>query len=256
MTRSSSAEPPKGNSTKRKGTRSVSTLNPAQLARKRANDREAQRAIRARTKEHIERLEQELAELKSQQNRDQSQTVAELMRRNRVLEEEIIRLREGQSGGPSYNSPVYDEGLSSAGGPVPSARSSPFPAAAGYGAMPELGPSYVPLPDSSAHWDHGVPAVPSNVSSPSSSANTDEYGAAYIPTSIPAPILDARSIPTSAIATKMEFDEVDSDVGYPLSHHNSHGHSSSSNSSSGFLPHEPWNMYPTALYFQQQPSAH
>ncbi|KAH7169631.1 uncharacterized protein B0J16DRAFT_49229, partial [Fusarium flagelliforme] len=50
---------------KRKKTRRVSTLTPEQLARKRANDREAQRTIRIRTKEHIERLERELAELKS-----------------------------------------------------------------------------------------------------------------------------------------------------------------------------------------------
>ncbi|RBQ64576.1 hypothetical protein VDGD_21764 [Verticillium dahliae] len=102
MTRSSSAEPAKG--TKRKGTRSVSTLNPAQLARKRANDREAQRAIRARTKEHIERLEQQLADLQSERGGDQSQTIQELTRRNRALEEEIYRLREaaGQPTGHSY----------------------------------------------------------------------------------------------------------------------------------------------------------
>ena len=74
------------------GTRSVSTLTPAQLARKRANDREAQRAIRARTKEHIERLESELDELRGMQNRDQ--TVQELLRRNRALEDELSRLRE------------------------------------------------------------------------------------------------------------------------------------------------------------------
>ncbi|KAK0614961.1 hypothetical protein B0T17DRAFT_619801 [Bombardia bombarda] len=90
-TRSPSAEPPKS-STKRKGTRSVSTLTPSQLARKRANDREAQRAIRARTKEHIERLEHELTELKSRQSRDE--TVRELMRRNKALERELMAMRE------------------------------------------------------------------------------------------------------------------------------------------------------------------
>ncbi|KAH7235316.1 hypothetical protein BKA59DRAFT_495917 [Fusarium tricinctum] len=52
---------------KQKKTRRVSTLTPKQLARKRANDREAQRAIRIHTKEYIERLERELAELKSNQ---------------------------------------------------------------------------------------------------------------------------------------------------------------------------------------------
>jgi serine phosphatase RsbU (regulator of sigma subunit) len=90
MARSSSSE--QGKVSKRKGTRSVSTLTPAQLARKRANDREAQRAIRARTKEHIERLESEIDELRGMQNRDQA--VQELLRRNRALEDELNRLRE------------------------------------------------------------------------------------------------------------------------------------------------------------------
>ncbi|EEY18190.1 conserved hypothetical protein [Verticillium alfalfae VaMs.102] len=204
MTRSSSAEPAKG--TKRKGTRSVSTLNPAQLARKRANDREAQRAIRARTKEHIERLEQQLADLQSERGGDQSQTIQELTRRNRALEEEIYRLREaaGQPTGHSYPNSVYDDNLSSVSGAIPSPRSSPFPASGGYSGMPELGPSYVPLPDASESWGPGV-SVPSNVSSPSSSANTDEYGGAYIPTSIPAPMMEARSVPA-----KMDYDDVDS----------------------------------------------
>ena len=75
-----------------KGTRSVSTLTPSQLARKRANDREAQRAIRARTKEHIESLERELEELRRTQNRDE--TVQDLMKRNRALETELQRLRD------------------------------------------------------------------------------------------------------------------------------------------------------------------
>jgi len=70
----------------------VSTLTPAQLARKRANDREAQRAIRARTKEHIERLEKELEVLKAQQSRDE--TVKGLMARNKKLEAELVVLRD------------------------------------------------------------------------------------------------------------------------------------------------------------------
>jgi uncharacterized membrane protein len=70
----------------------VASLTPAQLARKRANDREAQRAIRARTKDHIERLETELDELRNRDDRDQ--TVQALMRRNRALEDELTRLRE------------------------------------------------------------------------------------------------------------------------------------------------------------------
>ncbi|KAL5115562.1 hypothetical protein ACEQ8H_006538 [Pleosporales sp. CAS-2024a] len=47
--------------------RGVANLTPEQLARKRANDREAQRAIRERTKNQIDRLNQRIRELENQQ---------------------------------------------------------------------------------------------------------------------------------------------------------------------------------------------
>ena len=47
--------------------RGVANLTPEQLAKKRANDREAQRAIRERTKGQIEKLEREIQELRGQQ---------------------------------------------------------------------------------------------------------------------------------------------------------------------------------------------
>jgi hypothetical protein len=47
--------------------RGVANLTPEQLAKKRANDREAQRAIRERTKNQIQTLEQRIKELTSQQ---------------------------------------------------------------------------------------------------------------------------------------------------------------------------------------------
>ena len=49
------------------GSRGVANLTPEQLAKKRANDREAQRAIRERTKGQIESLERKIQELTSQQ---------------------------------------------------------------------------------------------------------------------------------------------------------------------------------------------
>lgn len=49
------------------GSRGVANLNPDQLAKKRANDRDAQRAIRERTKGQIEALERKIRELTSQQ---------------------------------------------------------------------------------------------------------------------------------------------------------------------------------------------
>ncbi|KAI0137341.1 BZIP transcription factor [Xylariales sp. AK1849] len=62
---------PDGQRTKKRrtgpGSRGVANLTPEQLAKKRANDREAQRAIRERTKNQIETLELRIKELTSQQ---------------------------------------------------------------------------------------------------------------------------------------------------------------------------------------------
>ncbi|ODM18733.1 hypothetical protein SI65_05350 [Aspergillus cristatus] len=87
----------------RAGTRKVTSLSAEQLERKRANDREAQRTIRQRTKEHIENLKLQVAELKAK-----GQQFDEVVRRNAILEEEISRLRHQLaivSGRPGYSDP-------------------------------------------------------------------------------------------------------------------------------------------------------
>jgi hypothetical protein len=65
------ADAPNGaNKRKRVGAnsaRGVANLTPQQLERKRANDREAQRAIRERTKQQIDRLNDKIRELESAQ---------------------------------------------------------------------------------------------------------------------------------------------------------------------------------------------
>lgn len=211
------------------GTRSVSTLTPSQLARKRANDREAQRAIRARTKEHIERLEQELAELKCHQSRDK--TVQELLRRNKALEEELMRLRESM-GLPISSSPysapagttgaisddaldmylgrltpgpsVYDDNLSSGSGAIPSPRLSPM-TSSDFGSLPEYGQHYVPLSNSCETWASTLPHPGvSNHSTPSSPGNGDEYNSAYIPTSVPNSML-----PHGSHVRSLESDDIE-----------------------------------------------
>ncbi|GKT51547.1 uncharacterized protein ColSpa_11728 [Colletotrichum spaethianum] len=67
----SPASQPSGDMNKKRrtgpGSRGVANLTPEQLAKKRANDREAQRAIRERTKNQIETLERRIQELTSQQ---------------------------------------------------------------------------------------------------------------------------------------------------------------------------------------------
>lgn len=58
--------------------RGVASLTPEQLERKRANDRQAQRAIRERTKAQIESLRRQVQELTSQQPyRDMQRLIAE-----------------------------------------------------------------------------------------------------------------------------------------------------------------------------------
>lgn len=83
----------------RAGTRSVTTLTAAQLERKRANDREAQRAIRQRTKDHIETLERQVRDLTSQLDNSSSTRLIDLMRRNEELEQEnaVLRARLGHA---------------------------------------------------------------------------------------------------------------------------------------------------------------
>ncbi|KAM0261985.1 hypothetical protein ACHAQJ_001991 [Trichoderma viride] len=59
------------------GSRGVANLTPEQLAKKRANDREAQRAIRERTRNQIERLERRIHELENQKPYQDLQVVVQ-----------------------------------------------------------------------------------------------------------------------------------------------------------------------------------
>ncbi|CAG8981359.1 hypothetical protein HYALB_00012957 [Hymenoscyphus albidus] len=74
----------------RGGKRSVSHLSKAQLARKRANDREAQRNIRQRTKEHIENLEKKVKELEAGHR---ASSMERVLKRNKELEREVAHLQ-------------------------------------------------------------------------------------------------------------------------------------------------------------------
>ncbi|KAI4739523.1 hypothetical protein E4T50_10012 [Aureobasidium sp. EXF-12298] len=94
---SGSQSKPASKRASRAGTRSVSTLSAAQLERKRANDREAQRAIRQRTKDHIENLERRISELTSTQEAREKLYLT-TQQRNRELEEENTYLRSRLSG--------------------------------------------------------------------------------------------------------------------------------------------------------------
>lgn len=73
------------------GSRGVASLTPEQLAKKRANDREAQRAIRERTKQQIEALERRIQELTAQQPYQELQAVIRQKDAIQAENEEIRR---------------------------------------------------------------------------------------------------------------------------------------------------------------------
>jgi hypothetical protein len=190
-------------------------------------------------------LERELEERKSKQSSDQ--TVQELLRRNKALEEELMQLKENM-GVPMTSSPysasginprqlsspdeisltstvlsspdellltstAYDGNLGSGSDAILSPRGSPFPG--DYNYLPDYSQQYVPLPINCESWVSTVPCpVLFDVSSPSSSA--DNYSAGYIPTSVPTSILPSNNTSSSSIGAvghkdvvKMGHDHVD-----------------------------------------------
>ncbi|KAH6999974.1 hypothetical protein EDB80DRAFT_128986 [Ilyonectria destructans] len=77
------------------GSRGVANLTPEQLAKKRANDREAQRAIRERTKNQIEALERRIQELTSQQPYQELQAI---LRAKEAVEQENADIKRRLAG--------------------------------------------------------------------------------------------------------------------------------------------------------------
>ena len=81
-----------GSSKKRRtSSRGVANLTPEQLAKKRANDREAQRAIRERTKTQIESLEKTIRDLSNQQPHQELQTV---LKQKHLIEAENANIKK------------------------------------------------------------------------------------------------------------------------------------------------------------------
>jgi hypothetical protein len=170
-------------------------------------------------------------------------------------------------------STVYDDNLSTGSGAMPSPRTSPFPSG-DYNSLPDYGQQYVPISNNCESWANTVP-VPSNVSSPSSSANTDDYSAGYIPTSVPTSMLPSSNNSTTNVNVvahkdvKMEYEEVDgrphglgrdgrpeeanhvqyAEPGFRLSN-------PSLPPAPSYIPQQqPWNVYPV-YYPQAQSSVH
>lgn len=92
---SSKDEDPTKRRDSRTGTRNVSQMSIEQLERKRANDREAQRSIRQRTKEHIEQLEHQVSLLLAQvaELRPRGDRLDAVEQNNVALQDEVNQLK-------------------------------------------------------------------------------------------------------------------------------------------------------------------
>ncbi|KAG8419511.1 hypothetical protein J3458_004368 [Metarhizium acridum] len=104
-----------GTSAPNKRYRSITTMTPEQLARKRANDRNAQRAIRARRKAQVSQLEAELEALKNKPHA----CCRKLLQRNLELECELAMMKGSPLPCPSRATPPghADEGTTVAQSP-------------------------------------------------------------------------------------------------------------------------------------------
>jgi hypothetical protein len=170
-----------------------------------------------------------LAELKSNESRDQ--TIQELLRRNKAIEKELIRLkvimRAPMTSSP-YSAPdltppqlslpderltstVYDGNPRTGSDAIPSPRGSPFPG--DYNSLPDYSQRCVPLSNNCESLASTVSfPIPSNVSAPLSSA---DYSAGYTQISPPTSNLPSNNTSSSSLGAvfdrdvvEMEYDDV------------------------------------------------
>lgn len=265
-----------GKVTKRKGTRSVSTLTPQQLARKRANDREAQRAIRARTKEHIESLERKVEELKSKERRDK--VIQDLLRKNHELQTRINELEANLSAPrPSFPAPgmlaMRDQSLGLRGttgmaydmdglpASAMSSRASSFGQGPSDYSTPGFGgasSSYLPTPEPCEPWQQAttVPgvAMSSVVSSPSSTGHPDEFVPGYIPTSAPSNLMGGTAVPPSTLSCVDESGKAEFEGGVNPADQR-YPHPSVPQANTGYLPQTWPALYPSPASYYSDPQS-
>lgn len=200
-------------------------MNPIQLAKKRANDREAQRNIRQRNKELISRLTERNGYLTEQLETKENQ-VQQLLSQKKALEREVMTLREALS--------------------LPSDRPCQAP---GMSLLASCQPFHKNLTVLGIGFDvDGLPpAVPSPViSRPSSFGSTAEYGtaattssspfgASYLPTPEPCDSWSSVVPMSSATTVTMPSSAVSSPGGSPAGGHH-HPHPADDYGPAGFIP--------------------
>ncbi|KAK1750795.1 hypothetical protein QBC47DRAFT_406496 [Echria macrotheca] len=227
---------------KRKGGRSVKNLTSAQLERKRQNDREAQRAIRFRTKQHIASLQQEVDQLRRDGNLQEVERLRklnqDLQRQNQYLQRQNqdlqmenrmmkLRLRGSQdhcgiSDSP-YPTPAYAvEGASPTASLLAGCESSLGQGSNDVGTPPPgyTTPFPIPTPGSCENWAQvdRVSAFPVASSPDSSPGYADDYATRYIiPTSVPTSMMGSGVVPqvnAPYADERVDYQEVDTEQGF------------------------------------------
>ncbi|KAK9800944.1 putative BZIP domain-containing protein [Seiridium cardinale] len=151
------------------GSRGVANLTPEQLAKKRANDREAQRAIRERTKHTIENLENRIKELTSQQPYQELQAV---LRDKEAVEQELADVKSRLASIMSIIQPILgpQQGVYASPGP------SFMPTQAGPSAVAAASTGAASTPPSTASPNSAGPSwQPTNLQSAGSSTQTSPH---------------------------------------------------------------------------------
>ncbi|KAJ5682742.1 hypothetical protein N7462_005907 [Penicillium macrosclerotiorum] len=189
----------------RSGTRKVSSLSAEQLERKRANDREAQRSIRQRTKEHIEQLENQVNTLRAQvaEMRPKSERFDELLRQNTALQDEVGRLKRQL--GPFAGRPMFTASSEQIGAPFRGGwplDDSSSNAGSSLPATSSILPSQLAGP---SHLASSLPRAPSAVSGSSQSSHQHDWPTSY--TTTRSPSLGESSDPE--FSTRMESYVID-----------------------------------------------
>ncbi|GAD92835.1 bZIP transcription factor, putative [Paecilomyces variotii No. 5] len=238
------------------GSRKVTSLSAEQLERKRANDREAQRTIRQRTKEHIEHLERRVAELSAKEEQFDN-----ALRRNTALEAEIAHLRHQlamsgsgtlyPAGGCStVNRPVAVDGSrrSSTTSAAPSIVHRPYPAPQGHhddahiSSMPPVSRRV-----SVAHdWQSYMASRPSPLNEAPKSDYAGEVGPYLLDGQTQAPRFDQTITAMNLVPGQMGLNPQDASTLTPLGSYPA-GYTSSLRHTKG-REHLAQNLHPTSPY--------
>ncbi|KAL2115562.1 hypothetical protein VTJ04DRAFT_9817 [Mycothermus thermophilus] len=238
---------PKPSKSKGKGARRVSNLSEEQRNKKRENDRIAQQNIRRRNKELIERLQREVELLRRLNQVDMTEA---LLRRNRVLEEEVQALRRAFHLQTGREYPLPSAGADADGIP-------PGEFGGDYAVQPSFGSPYIAASNIYSQWPSNVVPVTSAAtahsvtSSPGASVQGDDFTHGYAHSSLPP--IDQETVmgsaPAPALGSILFTDKSLPWLGSSSAH--SYPGSSTQQHSPPYLHEHTWASYQGSSYYTQ-----